>query len=90
MLELCLFVFSALIDYITSGPIIVFEIVNTNAVDNWREAIGPTDPSRARTVAPTSIRAQYGIGMCCQKTCLNKKVLNYFCFKCWIAKESFI
>ncbi|XP_025079362.1 nucleoside diphosphate kinase 7-like isoform X2 [Pomacea canaliculata] len=53
--------FNALIDYITSGPIIVFEIVNTNAVDNWREAIGPTDPSRARTVAPTSIRAQYGI-----------------------------
>ena len=55
---------SALLDYITSGPVVAFEIVGENAVNAWREAIGPTDPSEARRTAPTSIRAQYGTGLC--------------------------
>ena len=55
---------SALLDYITSGPVVAFEIVGENAINAWREAIGPTDPSEARKTAPTSIRAQYGTGLC--------------------------
>ncbi|KAK7090223.1 nucleoside diphosphate kinase homolog 7-like isoform X2 [Littorina saxatilis] len=51
---------NALLDYVTSGPVVTFEIVGENAVGAWREAIGPTDPSAARKTAPTSIRAQYG------------------------------
>jgi len=51
---------NTLLDYVTSGPVVAFEIVGENAVGTWREAIGPTDPSDARKTAPTSIRAQYG------------------------------
>jgi len=49
-----------LLDYMTSGPIVGFEIVGKNAIGAWREAIGPTDPSDARKTAPTSLRAQFG------------------------------
>ena len=55
-------VFSALLDFVTSGPVVAFEIVGENAVAAWNEAVGPTDPSAARKSAPTSIRAQYGTG----------------------------
>ncbi|KAL8594761.1 hypothetical protein ACOMHN_047479 [Nucella lapillus] len=51
---------NALLDYMTSGPVVAFEIIGENAVGAWREAIGPTDPSEARKQAPTSIRAHYG------------------------------
>jgi len=56
---------NALLDYVTSGPVVAFEIVGENAVGTWREAIGPTDPSDARKTAPTSIRAQYGRDVTC-------------------------
>lgn len=53
---------SNLLDLITSGPILVLELVGDNAVGAWRDTIGPTDPSEARHSAPTSIRAQFGKG----------------------------
>nr|KAG5687916.1 hypothetical protein BaRGS_014365 [Batillaria attramentaria] len=54
---------STLLDYVTSGPIVAFEIVGENAVGAWRDAIGPTDPSEARKTAPTTLRAQFGKGI---------------------------
>lgn len=52
--------FSALLDYITHGPIVAFEIMGADAVAKWREVLGPTDSSLARHEAPNSIRAQFG------------------------------
>ncbi|ESO98810.1 hypothetical protein LOTGIDRAFT_187020 [Lottia gigantea] len=49
-----------LLGYVTSGPVLAFEIVGENAIENWRKTIGPTDPAIARSEAPKSIRAQYG------------------------------
>ena len=52
--------FSSLIDYLTRGPVVAFEIMGANAVTKWREILGPTDSSVARQEAPGSIRAQFG------------------------------
>jgi nucleoside-diphosphate kinase len=49
--------FSGLLDYITSGPVIVARLEREKAVDKWREVIGATDPQKA---APGTIRALYG------------------------------
>ena len=49
--------FKDLIEYITSGPVIVARLERDNAVEKWREVIGATDPSKA---APGTIRALYG------------------------------
>jgi nucleoside-diphosphate kinase len=49
--------FRDLIEYITSGPVIVARLERDNAVGKWREVIGATDPSKA---APGTIRALYG------------------------------
>ncbi|XP_071085099.1 nucleoside diphosphate kinase homolog 7-like [Haliotis cracherodii] len=50
----------ALLNYVTSGPVIALELVGENAIQRWRDAIGPTDPTVARSEAPNSIRSQYG------------------------------
>jgi len=49
--------FNGLLDYITSGPVIVARLERDNAVEKWREVIGATDPKKA---APGTIRALYG------------------------------
>ena len=41
---------------------IAFEIVGENAVNVWRETIGPTDPAQACEEALLSIRARFGKG----------------------------
>ncbi|KAK3749335.1 hypothetical protein RRG08_056215 [Elysia crispata] len=51
---------SDLLSYVTQGPVIVFELVGENAISRWRELIGPTDPSKARAEASTSLRARFG------------------------------
>ena len=52
--------FSNLLEYMTQGPIVAFEIMGADAVSKWREILGPTDSSVARQEAPNSIRAQFG------------------------------
>jgi nucleoside-diphosphate kinase len=49
--------YNDLLDYITSGPVIVARLERDNAVDKWRQVIGATDPKKA---APGTIRALYG------------------------------
>jgi nucleoside-diphosphate kinase len=49
--------FTGLLDYITSGPVIIARLERENAVDKWRDVIGSTDPKKA---APGTIRALYG------------------------------
>ncbi|XP_013415203.1 nucleoside diphosphate kinase 7 [Lingula anatina] len=54
--------FNTLIQYITSGPVMAFELMGENAVEKWRNLLGPTDSAEARSEAPYSIRARFGTG----------------------------
>jgi len=49
-----------LINYVTGGPVLAMELVGENAIQRWRELIGPTDPSQARSEAASSLRARFG------------------------------
>ena len=49
--------FGALVDYITSGPVVAIEIEGDGVVEQIRSLIGPTDPT---TADPGTIRFMYG------------------------------
>lgn len=46
-----------IIDYITGGEVIGIELIASNAVKEWRNCLGATDP---RYAAPGTLRALYG------------------------------
>ncbi|XP_053391011.1 nucleoside diphosphate kinase 7-like [Mercenaria mercenaria] len=52
--------FDKLISFMTSGPILAFELMGVDAVNKWREMIGPTDSAEARKCAPSSLRSRFG------------------------------
>lgn len=52
--------YERLVDFMTSGPVVAFEMTGDNAVSRWRELMGPTDSTVARQEAPHTIRAQFG------------------------------
>ena len=43
-----------------SAPIIVLELMGDNVISRWRNIIGPTNASEARSKVPQSLRALYG------------------------------
>ncbi|KAJ1667913.1 hypothetical protein EV178_000847 [Coemansia sp. RSA 1646] len=53
-------VFSRVIDFVTSGPILVLVLEGHNAVVNWRSLVGPIHPRTAKFEARNSLRAKYG------------------------------
>lgn len=50
--------FEGLIDFITSGPVVVAILQKTNAVDDYRNLIGSTNPEKAEN---GTIRKLFGI-----------------------------
>jgi nucleoside-diphosphate kinase len=48
--------FGELVDFITSGPVVVAKVTGEDAIVCWRTLMGPTDPVQA---APGSIRGDY-------------------------------
>lgn len=52
--------FKGLINFMSSGPIVVAVLSGEDAIKRWRFLMGPTDPKEARVVAPDSIRAVHG------------------------------
>ncbi|CAO2840296.1 unnamed protein product [Amaranthus hypochondriacus] len=52
--------FSSLVNYMTSGPVVVMILEKDNAVADWRKLIGPTDAEKAKATHPQSIRAMCG------------------------------
>lgn len=50
--------FAELVDFITSGPVVVARLEGENAIDVWRTLMGPTDPKAA---PPGTIRGDLGL-----------------------------
>ena len=50
--------FAELVDFITSGPVVVARLEGENAIDVWRTLMGPTDPKEA---PPGTIRGDLGL-----------------------------
>lgn len=51
--------FNSIVDYMTSGNVIIGVFEGENAVQKVREICGPTDPLKAKIEKPNSIRALY-------------------------------
>lgn len=49
-----------LVKFMTSGKITAIEVQCDNAIQRWRDLIGPTNTFVAKEKAPTSLRALYG------------------------------
>lgn len=49
--------FNALVDYMTSGPVVAMVVEKDNAVDGYRKLMGATDPMKA---APGTLRGDFG------------------------------
>ncbi len=47
----------------SSGPVVAMELMGSDAVNQWRALLGPTDSAIARSEAPNSMRARFGTGM---------------------------
>jgi nucleoside-diphosphate kinase len=52
--------YNDLMNFVTSDVVTGLEIVAENAVEKWRQVIGPTRSSQAKQSAPDSIRARFG------------------------------
>jgi nucleoside-diphosphate kinase len=52
--------FHELIEFMTSGPVVVMILKHENAVDEFRKLIGATDPSKAE---PGTIRKKFGVSV---------------------------
>ncbi len=52
--------FNDLIQYMTSGPIIAAVLEKENAIKDWRELMGATDPAKAQN---GTIRKDFGVNM---------------------------
>ena len=49
--------FRSLVEFMTSGPVVLMVIGGHRAIDRWRELMGSTDPAQARY---STIRREYG------------------------------
>ncbi|XP_010033724.1 probable nucleoside diphosphate kinase 5 isoform X1 [Eucalyptus grandis] len=61
--------FHSLVQYMTSGPVLVMVLEKDDAVSSWRTLIGPTDASKAKITHPQSIRAMCGTDA--EKNCVH-------------------
>ena len=61
---------SELIQFMSSGPVVAFELMGESAISKWRKMIGPTDSAAARSEAPASLRARFGTGKYTPYHCL--------------------
>ncbi|KAJ3024833.1 UNVERIFIED_CONTAM: Thioredoxin domain-containing protein 3, partial [Siphonaria sp. JEL0065] len=52
--------YSRLVDYISCGPVLAMELSKVNAIQAWRDIVGPRDPRDAQKDAPRSLRGLYG------------------------------
>ncbi|KAG8238612.1 hypothetical protein J437_LFUL017739 [Ladona fulva] len=55
------FFYDRLTSFLSSGNIHVHILAGTNAIQMWRQLLGPTKVYQAKVENPTSIRALYGV-----------------------------
>ena len=53
--------FPRLVEYMSSGPLVALLLGREEAVQRWRELIGPTCPHEASQLHPLSLRGQFGL-----------------------------
>ncbi|KAH1178668.1 hypothetical protein KIL84_012370 [Mauremys mutica] len=51
--------FDQLVNYMSEGPSVIMILTKENAVEEWRQLMGPTDPDVAKESSPDSLRAQF-------------------------------
>ncbi|XP_073188975.1 thioredoxin domain-containing protein 3 isoform X3 [Lepidochelys kempii] len=51
--------FDQLVNYMSEGPSMVMILTKENAVEEWRQLMGPADPDEAKESSPDSLRAQF-------------------------------
>ncbi|NWW06906.1 TXND3 protein, partial [Oreocharis arfaki] len=51
--------FEELVNCMTAGPSVIMVLSKENAVEEWRQLMGPIDPEEAKKTSPDSIRAQF-------------------------------
>ncbi|XP_063158025.1 thioredoxin domain-containing protein 3 [Candoia aspera] len=51
--------YNQLVDYMSKGPSMVMILTKENAVQEWRQLMGPTDPEKAKETHPNSLRAKF-------------------------------
>ncbi|NXP30592.1 TXND3 protein, partial [Leiothrix lutea] len=51
--------FEELVNCMTQGPSVIMVLSKENAVEEWRNLMGPSDPEEAKRTCPESIRAQF-------------------------------
>ena len=52
--------YDSLQDFMCSGPSLMLVLSKRDAVNDWRNLIGPVDPVEAKEIAPTCLRAIFG------------------------------
>nr|XP_039258237.1 nucleoside diphosphate kinase homolog 5-like [Styela clava] len=52
--------FPSLVSYMSSAPIIVMVLSKEDAIESWKNLIGPANPFKARETHPRSLRDSYG------------------------------
>jgi len=52
--------FVGMIEAMTTGPCIVMEVRQENAVQQFRQFVGPMDPEIAKNLRPNTLRAKFG------------------------------
>ncbi|NXV52181.1 TXND3 protein, partial [Uria aalge] len=57
--------FEELVTCMTEGPSVVMILTKENAVEEWRQLMGPPDPQVAKETSPESIRAQFAQDILC-------------------------
>ena len=49
--------FGSLVEFMTSGPVVLMVLEKDGAIAGWRELMGPTDATQA---GPDTVRGRYG------------------------------
>ena len=57
--------YDSLVEFMTSGPIVVAAMERTDAVAAWRQLMGSTNPAEAK---PGTVRARFGSSIECNST----------------------